>query len=185
MQQPERMGQEPVLKLIVSFALPSIAGLLANSLYNFVDRLFVGRIVGPAGLAAISVCYPFMVLVIALGLLLGVGSVTLISAALGERNTPGAELVLGNVLFASALLGGLLTVLGFANVDLLLRLSGAGEELLPQAREYMKIILIGVPFGMVAFVANFCVRAEGRPAFAMGTQIVEVEIGRASCRERV
>lgn len=172
MQQPERMGQEPVLKLIVSFALPSIAGLLANSLYNFVDRLFVGRIVGPAGLAAISVCYPFMVLVIALGLLLGVGSVTLISAALGERNTPGAELVLGNVLFASALLGGLLTVLGFANVDLLLRLSGAGEELLPQAREYMKIILIGVPFGMVAFVANFCVRAEGRPAFAMGTQIV-------------
>ena len=101
------------------------------------------RIVGPAGLAAISVCYPFMVLVIALGLLLGVGSVTLISAALGERNTPGAELVLGNVLFASVLLCGLLTVLGFANVDLLLRLSGAGEELLPQAREYMKIILIG------------------------------------------
>ena len=66
MQQPDRMGREPVLKLIVSFALPSIAGLLANSLYNFVDRLFVGRIVGPVGLAAISVCYPFMVLVIAL-----------------------------------------------------------------------------------------------------------------------
>ncbi|MDO4786744.1 MAG: MATE family efflux transporter [Fretibacterium sp.] len=172
MLQPERMGREPILRLLVNFALPSIAGLLANSLYNFVDRMFVGRIVGPIGLAAISVSFPFMVFVIALGLLLGVGSVTLISAALGEKNAPRAELVLGNVVFASALLGGGVTFFGLANVDFLLRLSGAGRELLPQAREYMNIILMGVPFGMVAFVANFCVRAEGRPAFAMGAQVV-------------
>ncbi len=172
MLQPERMGREPVLRLIVSFALPSIAGMLAGSLYNIVDRMFVGRIVGPEGLAAISVCFPFMLLLISLCFLFGIGAVPLISQALGEGNKERAEHVLGNVVSSVVLLGVLLMVFGMLELDALLRLSGASEALLPLAREYMRIILMGVPVGMLAFVLNFCVQAEGRPLFAMGTQVV-------------
>ena len=172
MLRPERMGREPVLKLIVAFALPSIAGMLAGSLYNIVDRMFVGRVVGPEGLAAISVCFPFMLILISLCFLFGIGALPLISRALGERAPERAELVLGNVVSSILILGVALTVFGLLETDSLLRLSGADEKLLPMAREYMRIILMGVPAAMFSFAMNFCVQAEGQPLFAMGTQIV-------------
>ena len=149
MLQPERMGREPVLELIVAFALPSIAGMLAGSLYNIVDRMFVGRVVGPEGLAAISVCFPFMLLLISLCFLFGIGALPLISRALGERDPERAELVLGNVVSSVLILSVVLMALGMLETDSLLRLSGADEKAM-----------------------NFCVQAEGQPLFAMGTQIV-------------
>ena len=141
MLQPERMGREPVLKLIVAFALPSIAGMLAGSLYNIVDRMFVGRVVGPEGLAAISVCFPFMLILISLCFLFGIGALPLISRALGERNPERAELVLGNVVSSILILSVVLMAFGMLETDSLLRLSGADEKLLSMAREYIQIIL--------------------------------------------
>ena len=143
MLQSERMGREPVLKLIVAFALPSIAGMLAGSLYNIVDRMFVGRVVGPEGLAAISVCFPFMLLLISLCFLFGIGALPLISRALDERNPERAELVLGNVVSSILILSVVLMAFGMLETDSLLRLSGADEKLLPMAREYMRIIRAG------------------------------------------
>ena len=172
MLQPQRMGREPMLKLIFSFTLPTIAGMLANALYNIVDRMFVGRLVGTMGLAAISVCFPFMLIFISLCFLFGIGALPLISRALGERNPERAELVLGNVVSSILILSVVLMAFGMLETDSLLRLSGADEKLLPMAREYMRIILMGVPAAMLSFAMNFCVQAEGRPLFAMGTQVI-------------
>ena len=175
MQNPERMGTEPIIKLIAAFGLPSIVGMLANALYNIVDRIFVGRIVGPDGLAAISLGFPFMIFNMAVCLLFGVGASPLIAIALGKNDAEGsgiqrAERILGTAL--SAVLAAACGIAAFClwNLDSLLRLSGAGDALLPPAREYLRIILWGVPLSSVAFSLNFCIRAEGRPAFAMGTQ---------------
>jgi putative MATE family efflux protein len=172
MQRPERMGTEPVLKLIVSFAIPSIAGMLANALYNIVDRIFVGRVVGAEGLAAIGLCFSFMIFNIGLCLLFGVGGATLISIALGENDRERAEKILGTT--AAGIFAASLAIAFFCalKLDWILSMSGAGETLLPPAREYLRIILLGIPFANMAFTLNFCVRAEGRPAFAMGTQIL-------------
>ena len=172
MLQPQRMGREPMLKLIFSFTLPSIAGMLANALYNIVDRMFVGRLVGTMGLAAISVCFPFMLLLLSLSLLFGIGAVPMISGALGEKNDDLAEAVLGSALAAAAAVSVLVSVVAFIWMDPLLRLSGANEELLGPSREYLRIILLGAPFGMLSFVMNFAIRAEGRPNFAMATQVL-------------
>ena len=172
MLQPQRMGREPMLKLIFSFTLPSIAGMLANALYNIVDRMFVGRLVGTMGLAAISVCFPFMLLLLSLSLLFGIGAVPMISGALGEKNDNLAEAVLGSALAAAAAVSVLVSVVAFIWMDPLLRLSGANEELLGPSREYLRIILLGAPFGMLSFVMNFAIRAEGRPNFAMATQVL-------------
>jgi putative MATE family efflux protein len=166
------MGTEPIPKLIVAFALPSITGMLANALYNIVDRMFVGRLVGAEALAAISICFPFMLFLMAICLLFGVGAAPLMTIALGEGDGARAERVLGNAVAAVLLVAAVVLVGGSLSLDGLLRLSGASEALLPAAREYLRIILWGVPFSVTAFTLNFCIRAEGRPAFAMGTQVL-------------
>jgi putative MATE family efflux protein len=172
MHEPERMGTQPILKLIVTFAVPSIAGMLANALYNIVDRMFVGLIVGPEGLAAISLCFSFMLFNIAVSLLFGVGASPLVSIAMGENDKPRAERILGTT--ATSVFAAACAIALFSSwkLDFILTLSGAGETLLEPAREYLKIILWGIPFSAVAFTLNFCIRAEGRPAFAMGTQML-------------
>jgi putative MATE family efflux protein len=172
MQHPERMGAEPVLKLIVSFAVPSIAGMLANALYNIVDRIFVGRVVGAEGLAAIGLCFSFMIFNIGISLLFGAGAATLISIALGENDRERAEKILGTTAICVFAVSCAVAIFSALKIDWILSMSGAGETLLPPAREYLRIILLGVPFANLAFTLNFCVRAEGRPAFAMGTQIL-------------
>ena len=134
MLKPERMGREPMLRLIVKFTLPSIAGMLANSLYNIVDRMFVGRVVGTMGLAAISVCFPFMIFLFSICLLLGVGAVPTISGSLGEGDRSRAEIILGNVVLAAVVLGASLAALAYFWMDPLLRLSGADASILPSAR---------------------------------------------------
>jgi putative MATE family efflux protein len=172
MRKPERMGTEPILKLIVLFALPSIAGMLANALYNIVDRMFVGLYVGPSGLAAISLCFSFMIFNMAICLLLGVGAGPLISIALGEKDEKRAERILGTTAAGAFVAACAVSLLGSWKIDAILKLVGTSETLLAPAREYLRIILRGVPFANVAFTLNFCIRAEGRPAFAMGTQMV-------------
>ncbi|MDR1978737.1 MAG: MATE family efflux transporter [Synergistaceae bacterium] len=172
MHKPERMGTEPILKLIVIFALPSIAGMLANALYNIVDRIFVGLAVGPDGLAAISLCFSFMIFNMAVCLLFGVGASPLMSIALGENDRQRAERVLGTTATSVFVAACSIALFSSWNLDFVLKLSGASETLLEPAREYLRIILWGVPFSGVAFTLNFCIRAEGRPAFAMGTQML-------------
>jgi putative MATE family efflux protein len=172
MDKPERMAIEPVPKLIILFALPSIAGMLANALYNIVDRMFVGLYVGPGGLAAISLCFPFMIFNMAICLLLGVGAGPLMSIALGEKDEKRAERILGTTVVGAFVAACAVSLLGCWKIDAILRLVGTSETLLPQAREYLRIILWGIPFANIAFTLNFCIRAEGRPTFAMGTQMV-------------
>jgi putative MATE family efflux protein len=172
MHEPERMGTQPILKLIVTFAVPSIAGMLANALYNIVDRMFVGLIVGPDGLAAISLCFSFMIFNLAICLLFGVGASPLVSIALGENDRQRAERILGTTATSVFIAACSIALFSAWKLDFILRLSGAGETLLEPAREYLKIILWGIPFSAVAFTLNFCIRAEGRPTFAMGTQML-------------
>ena len=169
---PERMGTEPIVKLIVTFALPSMAGMLANALYNIVDRMFVGLVVGPDGLAAISLCFSFMLFNLAICLLFGVGASPLVSIALGENDKPRAERILGATTTSVIIAACSIALFSAWKLDFILTLSGASESLLTPAREYLKIILWGVPFSALAFTLNFCIRAEGRPAFAMGTQVL-------------
>ncbi|MDR1622979.1 MAG: MATE family efflux transporter [Synergistaceae bacterium] len=172
MHEPERMGTQPILKLLVTFALPSIAGMVANALYNIVDRMFVGLIVGPEGLAAISLCFSFMLFNMAVCLLFGVGASPLMSIALGGNDRPRAERILGTTATSVFVAACSIALFSAWKLDFILRLSGAGETLLEPAREYLEIILWGIPFSALAFTLNFCIRAEGRPAFAMGTQML-------------
>ncbi len=172
MEHTERMGREPILKLMLSFALPAMTGILAHALYNIVDRLFVGHWVGPAAIAGIIVAFPFMIAISAVGNFIGVGSATLISLALGAGRRGRAERFLGFAILLLLCSGVLLSLGGWVFLDPLLWISGASPAILPYAREYTGIIVWGAFFSLTAFTCNSLIRSEGAPRFAMMTLVL-------------
>ena len=96
MDRRETILTKPVRTLLVCFGLPSVLAMIINTLYSVVDRIFVGQGVGEDALAAITVCFPMLMIMMALGMLIALGGSTLISLYLGQDNKAGAEKVVGN-----------------------------------------------------------------------------------------
>jgi putative MATE family efflux protein len=165
------MGTDSISRLMWRFSLPAIVGMLANALYNIVDRIFVGQTVGPLGIGAISVAFPFMMLVISFGLLIGVGSGALISISLGERRRARAGKAMGNAFVLLLGGGSIITLFGASFIEPILDLSGASATMMPLSLEYMNVAVWGVFFSTLAFGLNFFIRAEGNPRYAMFTLV--------------
>lgn len=168
-----KLDEEKIPRLLLSFALPAMAGMIAGAVYNIVDRIFVGQFVGSDGLAAITICFPTMLLMFAFSLLFSVGGASRVSILRGARKQRPAEQALANAFMLLALVGvgGALFSLT-PGIDLLLELSGASGKVVPLARAYLKIILLGGPFALVGGGINSLVRACGSPRYAMATQIL-------------
>jgi len=172
MDRADRLGEGSIPSLLLKFSAPAVVGMLAQALYNVVDRIFVGQGVGPEGIAGTTIAFPFMLVMLALGMLIGFGATALVSIRLGEQNRTEAERVLGN---ATVLLVGasfLLTVVGTALLDPLLRLFGASDRILPCAHDYLQIIILGSVFQAVGFGLNAIIRGEGNPRIAMYTMLI-------------
>lgn len=171
-ERSERMGYEPIGRLLLQFSLPAIVGMVASALYNIVDRMFIGHAVGPNGIAAVTVAFPFFLLVISTGILIGVGSSSQISRNLGEGRAERAQKVMGNGFTAMVVSSVVVMVVGFLFMEDLMRMCGASPLIMPMTRDYMSIILWGVPFQLIGFCCNYFIRAEGHPRYAMGTLIL-------------
>jgi putative MATE family efflux protein len=175
MDRAQRLGEENIAPLLLKFAAPAIVGLLAQALYFFIDRVFVSRALDtPWAVAGMTVAFPFMLILMALGMLVGFGAAALISIRLGEKRKPDAEHVLGNatmLLLAAAVLS---TALGLLWLVPLLRFFGATDNNLPFARDYAVVIVLGSVFQIVGFGLNNMIRAEGNPKIAMLTMLISV-----------
>ncbi|MDL2264602.1 MATE family efflux transporter, partial [Synergistaceae bacterium OttesenSCG-928-I11] len=166
------MESEPIPRLLARFAAPALVGMLANALYNIVDRIFVGQTVGRDGLAAIALAFPCMLFFISVGFLVGIGSASRVSILLGEKRTSQAERTLGNSLTLATVLSFVLLAGGAYFFREILLLSGTSEHLYPIAANYLHIVMYGVIFSIVSFTLSCQIRACGSPTFAMGTQVV-------------
>lgn len=168
----QRLGEESVFRLLLTFSGPAIVGMMAQAFYNIVDRIFIGQAVGPEGLAGATVSFPFMLILMAFGMLMGIGTTTLVSIRLGERKREEAEQILGNgtvLLVGQALV---LTVIGLAFLDPVLRLFGASDSVLPYARNYLQFIVLGAVSQAIGFGLNSVIRGEGNPRIAMITMLI-------------
>ena len=105
MRDVEALGHEPMGKLLLRLSTPSVVGMMIQSLYNVVDAFFVGRAVGPQGIAAVFAAFPIQIAVVAFALLMGSGGVSLISRSLGARDRDRAEHALGTITYAGPPLG--------------------------------------------------------------------------------
>ena len=151
------------------YAVPGIIAQTAASLYNMVDSIYIGHIkdVGSYAISGLAVTFPLMNLSAALGTLVGVGAMTMISVLLGQRNYGDANKVLGNVLSLNTIIGVVFTVITLAFLNPILYFFGASENTLPFARDYMRIILLGNVFTHLYFGFNGIIRAAGNPKLAM------------------
>lgn len=171
-ERAKQLGEERIWKLLLKFSVPAIVGMLVNALYNIVDRIFIGRGVGTLAIAGITIGFPVMTILMALGMLVGLGATSLVSIRLGENKKEEAELIMTNalILLILILLGA--TVLGLIFLNPMLRVFGASAEVLPYAKTYLRIILIGAVFQGVGFGMNNIIRAQGSPHIAMMTMLI-------------
>ena len=172
MNRSEQLGEEKISRLLLKFSIPAVIGMLVNALYNIVDRIFIGRTVGEPGIAGIAIGFPLMLVLMAFGMLIGIGATSLVSIRLGEKKKDEAEVILGNSMMLLIGIAVVLTSVGLLFLDPLLRLSGASQTILPYARDYMSIILFGVIFQNIGFGMNNFIRAEGNPKIAMYTMLI-------------
>lgn len=172
MSQTRDLETMPVSKLLIRFAIPAITGTMVTSLYNVVDRIFLGRYVGELGIAATTVAMPLMMLVMAIGMLIGFGTNSQISIRLGEKNYEEAERLLGQGLFLFVVTSLSFTVVSLVYMKPLLMLFGATESVLPYAETYLSIVVIGTITHLISFGANSFIRGEGNPRVAMATMII-------------
>ncbi|HCX65211.1 MAG TPA: MATE family efflux transporter, partial [Eubacteriaceae bacterium] len=146
-------------------------GMIVNSLYNMVDRIFIGNSpdLGAEGLAGITIAFPLMMILMSMGILFGMGGATLFSIRLGEDKKEKAYEILGNS-FAMILISGLtFSILGQTFLPQILRAFGASDAVLPYAEEYMRVIFFGSVFQIGNMGMNNFIRADGHPKIAMIT----------------
>jgi len=173
---PTELGTEKISKLLKMYAVPGIIAQTAASLYNMVDSIYIGHIkdVGAYAISGLAVSFPLMNLSTALGTLVGIGAMNMISVLLGQKNYGKANIVLGNVISLNSLIGLLFTIISLAFLDPILLFFGASENTLPFAKDYMTIILFGNIITHLYFGLNGIIRASGNPKTAMGLTLFTV-----------
>ena len=168
------LGTKPVGRLLLQYAVPSMIAMTASSLYNIIDRAFIGQVVGADAIAGLGVTFPFMNLTAAFGAAVGVGASTAISVRLGQKDYGTAQRLLGNTVTLNLVIGISLAVICLTFLDPILRFFGASDQTLPYAREFMEVILAGNVITHMYFGMNAVLRAASKPRHAMYATIFTV-----------
>lgn len=168
------LGTKPVGPLLMQYALPAIIAMTASSLYNIIDRVVIGQVVGPMAISGLAITFPFMNLSGAFGAAVGVGASTAISVKLGQHDYHTAVNLLGNTVTLNLIVGFALAVICLWLLDPILYFFGASEQTIPYARDFMQVIMAGTMITHMYFGMNAALRAAGKPRQAMYATIFTV-----------
>ncbi len=171
---PSELGDEKIGKLLIRYAVPAIIAMIASSLYNIVDRAFIGQGVDALALSGLAITFPFMNLSAALGSMVGIGSSTMISLKMGQKDYENAQTILGNSIVLNLIIGLSFSALSIIFIDPILYVFGATNATIGYAKGYMIIILMGNIITHTYFGLNAILRATGHPRKAMFATISTV-----------
>lgn len=167
-----KLATENVGKLIWEYSIPAIVGTVVMSLYNIIDRVFIGQGVGPLAISGLSLTFPFMILLMAFGMLVGAGAASRISITLGENDKEKAQKILANAFTLTMIISGTVVLLSYIFMSDLLRLFGGTAQTIKYAEDFMRIIIPGGILSALNFGFNNIMRASGYPRKAMYTMII-------------
>ncbi len=171
-QISQELGTEKISRLLIKQSVPASIGFLIMSIYAIVDTIYVGRWIGPLAIGAITVVMPISFLISSVGMAIGVGGSSIISRAFGTRDKKKALKTFGNMVNATFHFAIVLVIVGFIYDDEILKIFGGKGDILPYAKEYFRVILLGVPFLAWAMMSNNVIRAQGRPKSAMMIMVI-------------
>jgi len=163
----KELETKPIGHLLWMYALPAVISQIIASIYNIVDRIFIGHGVGALAIAGLAITFPLMNIIHAFGSLIGVGSAARMSIVLGKKDQEWAENILGNSLIFTFILSGFVVLFCYLFLDRILLLFGATAETVAYAREYMIYILPGMFLITVTFNLTGLIRASGYPTKSM------------------
>jgi putative MATE family efflux protein len=168
------LGTADIGKLLVECAIPAIIAMVAVSLYNIIDSIFIGHGVGAIALSGLAVTFPIVNLAAAFGFLISVGATTLMSLKLGEKDYVAANYILGNLYVLNLIVGVLFSVTVLIFLNPILIFFGANSQILPYARDFMIIILAGNVITHTYIGFNSLLRSAGHPQKAMYATIITI-----------
>lgn len=164
--QHKRMTESSVTKLVISLSIPTVLSQMITSIYNMADTYFVTSL-GDSSVGAVSIVFALQSIIQAIGFGLAMGASSLVSRKLGQEENQSASMYASCAFYAAFVMGLLLTVGCLIDLDGLLRLFGSTETILPYARDYAFVILLGAPVMCASFVMNNVTRAQGHAVMAM------------------
>ncbi|MFA6728117.1 MAG: MATE family efflux transporter [Prevotella sp.] len=169
-----KLGTQPIGKLLWQYAMPGIIAMVASSLYNIIDRIFIGQVVGPLAISGLAITFPFMNLAGAFGAAIGVGASTSISMKLGQKDYDTAENLLGNTVVLNLIIGITVGMVCLIFLNPSLRFFGASNATLPYARSFMQVILVGNVVFQMYYGMNAVLRSASKPKQAMFATVFTV-----------
>lgn len=174
MDNQQALKEEKISKLLLKYSVPAILAMMVTSLYNTVDRAFIGAIkdVGALALSGLGVTMPLFTILGAFCVAIAIGGSTNISIKLGEGNKEDAEKILGSTFALEFVVAIAIILIGVFFLDDILYLFGASKDTITYARDYMSVIFAGAWFNLPGFSLNSAIRAEGNPKLASKMMIV-------------
>ncbi|MCR4953963.1 MAG: MATE family efflux transporter [Treponema sp.] len=163
----EMLVKGPVFRTMLSLSVPAVLGMVVIGLYNFMDAVFVGQMVGPLAMTAVKVSYPFTLINSGIATLVGQGSASVLSRAIGKEDKDTVDRILGNLIFLVSLLSVIVIAAGVIFTRQLLVLTGAEGEVLEEAVRYLRIVFCGSLFVNLGQSTNMIMRGEGKLKKAM------------------
>lgn len=157
---------DPVSRVIPRMAIPTIFSMLVTAIYNMADTFFVSQL-GTSASGAVGVIFSAMAIIQAIAFMIGMGSGTNVSQALGAGDTQRANRFASTAFFTAFLTGVALAVLGLSNIDVMVRFLGATPTIAPYAKDYATYIFYAAPFMMCSFVMNNLLRFQGLSLYGM------------------
>lgn len=167
MSSTKDLETKSVGSLLWTYALPAVISQVIASVYNLVDRFFLGNCVSEMAIAGLAITMPIMNIIHAFGSLVGVGAMSRMSIVLGRKDERWAEKILGNSVILSVILGVCFLTAGYLFMDELLQLFGASESTIGFAKEYMMIVLPGMFLTTITYNLTGMIRASGYPTKSM------------------
>ncbi len=158
---------EKISTLLLRFAIPAITSTVVLSIYNIVDRVFIGHGVGPMAISGLALTLPLMSFVTAIGTLVGAGASARVSIVLGMKDIPWVQKILGNSIVMTFALSAILVSISMIWLDEILIAFGGSEQTIPYAKEYLKVVIPGSIFSNLTFNFASIMRAAGHPRNSM------------------
>ena len=170
----DELKEEKIWRLIIKYSVPAILAMMVTSLYNTVDRAFIGSMkdVGALAISGLGVTMPILTILGAFCVGLAVGGSTNIAIKLGEGNKEEAEKALGNTIAIELLVGIAMMIISIFYLEDILYFFGASNDTIKYSMDYMSVIMCGAWFSLPGFAMNSAIRAEGNPKFASNMMII-------------